>query len=117
MLQSAAPLAGYQFYFIVSDSSLVNSRNLKKLTDPLQSVHKTYIGEVGGTESDDVCQYERGVLLSHHLVTDMADNMDWCYRSQSLSCLYNIMMYYVPGIRLAMINLRICKTVFSIHQK
>jgi len=72
-------LAGYQFYYIVPDSALVLSRNLRKMVDPLSTMETLYMGEM--TEVEEVCQYQSGLLISHHLIKGMNSNMDWCYRN------------------------------------
>jgi len=73
-------LAGYQFYYIVPDTALVISRNLRRMVDPLLTVETMYMGEM--TEAEEVCQYQSGLLISHHLIKGMNKNMDWCYRNK-----------------------------------
>ena len=78
LIQSDTHLAGYQFYYIVPDSALIISRNLRKMVDPLSTMETLYMGEM--TEVEEVCQYQSGFLISHHLIKGMNSNMDWCYR-------------------------------------
>ena len=87
----------YQFYMIVPSSTLVISRSLLSLLEPLSSSREVFLGEDVG---EGVCSVHSGLLLSHNLVMKMKDNMDWCYRNkvaydQSLNlqnCIFNSAM-------------------------
>ncbi|XP_041971267.1 chondroitin sulfate synthase 2 [Aricia agestis] len=73
-------LEEYDFFFLVSDSSFVNSRRLNELASRLSVSQHLYMGTVADGETQ-YCTLEGGILLSNSVLRAVHAELDWCVRN------------------------------------
>ncbi|KAJ8680351.1 hypothetical protein QAD02_016138 [Eretmocerus hayati] len=72
-------LEDYDYYFIVRDTTFVNSRKLLELVNQISVSRDIHLG-VGNLE-DTFCSLGGGILLSNSIVKRMKNNLDWCVKN------------------------------------
>ncbi|CAH2097991.1 unnamed protein product [Euphydryas editha] len=73
-------LEEYDFFFLVSDTSFVNSRRLLELVSKLSVSQDIYMGTVAEDDTH-YCTLEGGILLSNSVLRAVHGELDWCVRN------------------------------------
>ncbi|XP_045762759.1 chondroitin sulfate synthase 2 [Maniola jurtina] len=73
-------LEEYDFFFLVSDMSFVNSRRLTELVSKLSVSQDIYMGTVANDDTQ-YCTLEGGILLSNSVLRAVHGELDWCVRN------------------------------------
>ncbi|XP_052741269.1 chondroitin sulfate synthase 2 [Bicyclus anynana] len=73
-------LEEYDFFFLVSDMSFVNSRRLQELVSKLSVSQDIYMGTVADDDTQ-YCTLEGGILLSNSVLRAIHSELDWCVRN------------------------------------
>ncbi|XP_047540017.1 chondroitin sulfate synthase 2 [Vanessa atalanta] len=73
-------LEEYDFFFLVSDTSFVNSRRLTELVSKLSVSQDIYMGTIADDDTH-YCTLEGGILLSNSVLRAVHGELDWCVRN------------------------------------
>ncbi|XP_047519931.1 chondroitin sulfate synthase 2 [Pieris napi] len=73
-------LEDYNFFFLVTDTSYINARQLNELISKLSVSQDVYMGAVAEDDTH-YCTLEGGILLSNSVLRAVHGELDWCVRN------------------------------------
>ncbi|XP_045524641.1 chondroitin sulfate synthase 2 [Pieris brassicae] len=73
-------LEDYNFFFLVTDTSYINARQLNELVSKLSVSQDVYMGAVAEDDTH-YCTLEGGILLSNSVLRAVHGELDWCVRN------------------------------------
>lgn len=72
-------LEDYDYFFLIKDTGFVNARKLRDFVGKLSVSQDIHLGI--GSEVENYCSLDAGILLSNSIVKEVKSNLDWCVKN------------------------------------
>ncbi|KAL1123361.1 hypothetical protein AAG570_002446 [Ranatra chinensis] len=74
-------LEEYDFFFIVKDSTYINSKQLLNMVKKISVSEEVHVGELKSGGGSPFCSLDAGILLSSSVLKKVQSSLDWCVKS------------------------------------